>query len=36
MLFARSENRTTTYGRPNEHLKAHPRIIRIRYLEVFY
>jgi len=32
MLFARSENRTTTYGRLNEHLKAHPRILRIRCL----
>lgn len=30
MLFARVENRTTTYGRADEHLKRHPVILRNR------
>ena len=30
MLFARVENRTTTYGRADEHLKRHPEILRNR------
>jgi|GEM_PF-1430396 hypothetical protein len=30
MLFARVENRTTTYGRADKHLKRHPRILRNR------
>jgi len=30
MLFARVENRTTTYGRADEHLKRHPGILRNR------
>lgn len=28
MLFARVENRTTTYGRADKHLKRHPKILR--------
>lgn len=30
MLFARVENRTTTYGRADKHLKRHPKILRNR------